>query len=179
MRFFDYIRYNIPYGLKNLWNWFPLIWKHRDYDSIFTMMLLRKGLNDLGELISENDMHVNAQKDAQRIRLCVALLDRIISDSECGDFTYHDMVFQNHDRKWGELNLNFEEIDDIHSKIITNRPNVKSPDDEIQEQKECKNLYKHKRMIEEQDIDMLFNTLKDSENGGIDLTFQKMCFMDE
>jgi hypothetical protein len=89
-RFYDYIRYDIPYGISNLCSWFKVVWKFRAWDSHYVFVMLRKSLQELYPVIRDG-CHLNGEKDASRIKICINLLDRIISDSSCGKFTYFQM----------------------------------------------------------------------------------------
>ena len=61
-------------GVKNLWKWFPTIWKQRDWDHDFIYTLLAKKLEFQAKYISEKDRHTMAQQDAERMRLVVKLI---------------------------------------------------------------------------------------------------------
>lgn len=161
---YDFFRYDLTYGVRNLITWFPIIWKHRNWDYTYTLIVLRKSLTDLRNVIKENNRHLNAPKDVKRMTVCVNLLDRIIGEATCGeysDFDYHNNVFKHHDRKWGELRTWFEPYDENGSCLFqSHRPNITSKKEEEQETKEYRKLVDHQKMLEQQDIDMLFDTLK-------------------
>ena len=64
----DFIR-----GVKNLWKWFPVIWKDRDWDSNYVYKVLQFKLEQQAYGIGSRDIHVNAQRDAEKILLCARL----------------------------------------------------------------------------------------------------------
>jgi len=61
-------------GVKNLWKWFPTIWKQRDWDHDFIYNILAKKLEFQAKYIGERSFHTNANHDAERIRLVVKLI---------------------------------------------------------------------------------------------------------
>ena len=64
-------------GIKNLWRWFPLIWKDRDWDDYYIWVLLEKKLKNQANYIGGRGIHLNATRDAQRMRTCVRLMERV------------------------------------------------------------------------------------------------------
>lgn len=65
----DFVR-----GIKNLWRWFPTIWKDRDWDQDFIYNLLAKKLEFQAEYIGNRGFHREAKRDAERMRLVVRLI---------------------------------------------------------------------------------------------------------
>jgi len=61
-------------GIKNLWKWFPTIWKQRDWDGDFIYTILAKKLEFQAKYIGEKNRHTTAQQDAERMRLVVKLI---------------------------------------------------------------------------------------------------------
>lgn len=62
-------------GVKNLWYWFPVIWKDRDWDEHYIFEVLKHKLKAQANYIGRRDFHTRAQQDAKRMRLCVKLID--------------------------------------------------------------------------------------------------------
>ena len=94
-KFFDkYFRY--PYddfkqGIKNLIKWFPIIWKDRNWDHDFIFSILKFKLTTQAESTLKNDIHTRAQYDAEKMRLCVRLIEKIQS----GDY---DTEYQSYEK---------------------------------------------------------------------------------
>ena len=61
-------------GIKNLWKWFPIIWKDRDWDHDFIYTLLAKKLEFQAKYIGNNGIHVDAKRDAERMMLVAKLI---------------------------------------------------------------------------------------------------------
>jgi hypothetical protein len=75
-------------GIKNLWNWFPTIWKDRDWDSHFIYEVLIHKLEKQATYLYHNGNHVDSERDAEKMFLC-ARLARIQQEELYMD-EYHD-----------------------------------------------------------------------------------------
>jgi hypothetical protein len=60
-------------GVKNLWNWFPVIWKDRDHDQHFIYEVLIHKLEKQAKYIRERDWHTRAKREAEKMLLCARL----------------------------------------------------------------------------------------------------------
>ena len=69
---------NIKNGFKNLWIWFPIIWKDQNWDFIFIYIIFHKKLLLMEKFIRKYGIHTNNIKDANSIKTCVLLLKRLI-----------------------------------------------------------------------------------------------------
>ena len=82
-------------GVKNLWYWFPVIWKDRNWDEQYIFEVLKHKLKSQANYIGRRDLHTRAQQDAKRMRLCVKLIDL------CQDEPYSMEYMDYHkDRHW-------------------------------------------------------------------------------
>lgn len=151
----DFFHYDISRGIRNLVRWFPIIWKDRNYDQYFIYVLLHKKLS-LTEKCLRNGYHLYAEKTADQIKLCVLLLDRLIKDE------YHLHAHKRHDEKWGGPELQFYDLEDQpgYSGIDISHKNVKTKKDEELERKDFKRACNHQEQLIEQDLDMLFKTMR-------------------
>lgn len=64
-------------SVKNVIRWFPIIWKDKDWDDHFIWEILKTKLKHQADYISKQDGHTQAQYDAQKMRLCVSLIEKI------------------------------------------------------------------------------------------------------
>jgi hypothetical protein len=60
-------------GVKNLWNWFPVIWKDRDHDQHFIYEVLIHKLEKQAKYIRERDRHTGSKREAEKMLLCARL----------------------------------------------------------------------------------------------------------
>lgn len=82
-------------GVKNLWYWFPIIWKDRDWDSHYIFEIMKHKLSAQANYIGTNDRHTRAQQDARRMRLCIKLMSKVQEE----DYTMEYMDYHK-DRIW-------------------------------------------------------------------------------
>ena len=145
---------NIKQGIKNLKDWFPIVWKDKDWDYHYILLLMRFKLEKMDKLFRSDNVHItNAERHADEMKECVLLLDRIIED----EYT----AFDKHDKKWGEPDFKFIDTDDpelVELKIV--RPNAKTDEDEKQERKEWRRCKEHEDALREQDWERLFDNIK-------------------
>lgn len=96
----DFVR-----GVKNLWVWFPVIWKDRNWDDHFIFELLRVKLQKQADYIGGKDRHLSAKRDSEKMRL-VAKLIKLKQDDFYGmeymDYhnTEYDFVPTDESEKW-------------------------------------------------------------------------------
>ena len=121
--------YDVIQGIPNLIRWFPVVWKDRDWDHVYIYDVLRFKLKNTEKCI-RNGLHVDADKEANRIKTCVNLLDRLRND------VYQDMIYRDWDNNIDMNNRTKEESADFRRR------------------------YQHEDYMIEQDIDMLFNIMK-------------------
>jgi hypothetical protein len=77
-------------GVKNLWYWFPIIWKDRNWDSSYIFEMLKHKLSSQADYIGGHDRHTRAQQDARRMRLCVKLMGLVQDDFYSSEYAdYH------------------------------------------------------------------------------------------
>ena len=148
---------NIKIGVINLITWFPIIWKDRQWDYYFIYNILRHKLHLTEQFIRHYGCHVKNIQDADKIKKCVLLLDRLIKDE------YHDNVFRNHDKKWGDIDLIFmesKEYPEEYSEVKINYPNVKTEEDKKLEKKEFKRLSNKPQELINQDLELLFKIMR-------------------
>lgn len=84
-------------GVKNLWRWFPTIWKDRDWDTNFIYEILKVKLKNQSKYIGFHNRHTRAQRDSELMRLTAKLIQRCQDD-------YYDMEYMDyHESKWNWL----------------------------------------------------------------------------
>lgn len=144
--------YSIKYGIQNLIVWFPIIWKDRNWDQYYLYLILKMKLKNMERYQRQYGHALDADKTANKIRVCINLLERLIKND------YYDMAYKNHDKKWGELNFLWEK--DINGNLLRlNRTNIKCDEDRKKEHKEYMRLCEHEVKLRKQDIYYLFKLM--------------------
>jgi hypothetical protein len=145
----------IKNGILNLISWFPIIWQDRHYDSYYIFQVLRHKLKLTEEHIREHDNHLGAHKDADKIKRCIFLLNRIIEDN------YFEHAMKCHDKKWGKCTMTHKPIEDQpgYSELIITYEHVKTEKDEKEQKKHIKRCFRHEAYLEKQDVEYLFKLM--------------------
>jgi len=100
-RLYRWCKWNLPYqhkyfiqGVKNLWKWFWVIWKDRDWDNHYIFEVLKFKLEKQAKHLSERNWHENSKREAELIMTCVRLINKIQNES------YFDEAFDSGIYSW-------------------------------------------------------------------------------
>lgn len=63
--------------IKNLLRWFPIIWNDEQWDHYFIFEILKHKLIFTAEHTRKYGYHVNSNYDADRMMLCVRLIEKV------------------------------------------------------------------------------------------------------
>lgn len=63
--------------IKNLYRWLPVIWKDEQWDHYYIFEILKFKLTIMSEAIRKSDNHKLSKYDADRMMLCVRLIDKV------------------------------------------------------------------------------------------------------
>lgn len=126
----DFIR-----GIKNIWLWFPVIWKDRDWDDHYIFEVLKFKLNKQANYIGDRNIHVNAKRDAEIMRLVTRLI-KLNQDEFYGmeymDYheTKYDFIPTDKTEKWFRMQneLIYERFDEYFKKYPRQYKRVVSGD---------------------------------------------------
>lgn len=87
-KLYRWIRWQLPYqhkyikyGVKNLYKWFWVIWKDRDWDHYYIFEVLKFKLEKQAKHLGERDWHESSKRDAEIMMTCVKLIDKIQNES--------------------------------------------------------------------------------------------------
>jgi hypothetical protein len=100
-------------GVKNLWYWFPIIWKDRNWDGHYIFEIIQHKLEGQANYIGRRDLHTRAQLDAKRMRLCISLIKKVQEE----DYTMEYMDYHK-DRVW------FTDVEDRPGNSLYNSEEV-------------------------------------------------------
>lgn len=90
-----YFHRNFIQGIKNLFYWFPIIWKDRNWDHSFIFQLLAHKLEGQAKYIGDRGWHTTAKRDAEIMMTCVRLIKKLDSGYyESEYFDYHETNIQ-------------------------------------------------------------------------------------
>lgn len=100
-------------GLRNLYSWFPVIWRNRDYDHSYIYTILVEKLKRQAKYIEDKKYHVGYDKDVRNMRTCISLIEKINSDfysCEYLDYCESNFNFIPLPGKEGYSELEIEEV---------------------------------------------------------------------
>ncbi len=81
---------------KKLWYWLPVIWNDYDFDYAYFWIIMQHKLKSMRNFFnSDYAFGANSKKDAEKMDLCIKVLDRIINED------YLENAHMWHDKKWG------------------------------------------------------------------------------
>jgi hypothetical protein len=114
-------------GIKNLWYWFPVIWKDRNWDDHYIFEVLKHKLKAQAKYIGDRDFHTRAQLDAKRMRLCVKLIQLVQDETyamEYMDYAKDRVWFTPCEDREGSSLYNSEEVWEKYDEFFKKYPLV-------------------------------------------------------
>jgi hypothetical protein len=76
----------IKYGVKNLYKWFWVVWKDRDWDHHYIFEVLKFKLEKQAKHLEDVGFHNEAQRDAELMMTCVRLIEKIQEEAYYYEF---------------------------------------------------------------------------------------------
>jgi hypothetical protein len=83
-KLYRWVRWELPYqpkyikyGIKNLYKWFWVIWKDRDFDYHYTYQVLKFKLEKQAKHLGERNWHESSKRDAELMMTCVRLINKL------------------------------------------------------------------------------------------------------
>lgn len=82
---------DVAQGFKNLWRWFPIVWKDRDWDDHFIFEPLKFKIKNTADCFEKNQRFVGWEREVFYMRICVKLIERIQTEYyQCEYFDYYE-----------------------------------------------------------------------------------------
>lgn len=146
--------YDLRRIISNLVKYFGVVANDRPWDYQGWLTLTDKKFELLEKRLRVDGHHTNSEKDADNIHKTRLALRRIIDDN------YHELALGPHDKKWGEIDMWFEELDEISdfdgekmSQVHLDRANANTPELKEQERTEYRRLMKRPDYLKQQDLE--------------------------
>lgn len=141
---------NLKKGIWNLVSWFSIVWNDRDWDYCFLYELLKFKLSRMEKYLQKYGHSLDVDKDADSIRKCVVILERLIRD----DYAAEDWDWIR--RKWGDFE--FVDTEDGHTKLTVS--GVKTEEENKEYGADVKNCCKNEEDMISKDLNDLFENMK-------------------
>ena len=85
-----YLYREIACGFKNIWYWFPVIWKDRHWDSHYIFDIMMHKIKAQSKYIGSRDIHTRAKRDAEVMMTCVRLMKLVQDETYSSEYSdYH------------------------------------------------------------------------------------------
>jgi hypothetical protein len=112
-KLYRWVRWELPnqhkyikYGVQNLYKWFWVIWKDRDWDHHYVFQVLKFKLEKQAKHLVKYGSHESSERDAELMMTCVRLIDKIQNES------YYDGFYELDKRSSEALKM----VTDKHNK---------------------------------------------------------------
>jgi hypothetical protein len=93
---------NIKNGVENCYLWIKTIWVDKQWDDYFFLKIMKLKLTLMEKYFRHHGMSTESVKDADNIKRCITLLDRILNDN------YSEEAFAEYNRKYKINNDDFD-----------------------------------------------------------------------
>lgn len=132
--------------LERLWAYVPILYKDQDWDQHYLLALLEFKIRRMAKAHEEDKYHANAHIYARQLRVCAELLKRMQK------FDYAEKLRDEHDQKWGELEMSFDPPDDHGFSLchITRKKRV-TEEDHKKERKESRAIDEYEEKMYKED----------------------------
>ena len=94
-RLYRWVKWKLPYqhkyikyGVQNLYKWFWIIWKDRDWDHYYIFQILKFKLEKQAKHLTEAGYHESDQREAERMMTCVRLINKLQNED------YYEEMYQ-------------------------------------------------------------------------------------
>ena len=84
--------------IKRLFIWIPILWKQEDWDYAYIYPLLKQKLQELKKCLKQDDLHVNSNKYAMQISICLEYLDRFLNSDNYIDYPENGFTWDKTER---------------------------------------------------------------------------------
>ena len=126
-----YLHKTIANGIKNLWRWFPLVWKDRDWDHHFIFEVLKFKIENTSKYVRLKDRYIGVERDSEIMMTCVRLIDKVQNEIYDGEwYEYVDQKMITEEVEEGEegniklVKVDFEITSEKFKSYFKKYPNV-------------------------------------------------------
>jgi hypothetical protein len=106
--------YYFKYGIKNLWRWFWVIWKDRDWDQHYYWEITKKKISQMRDLHVKNMKFVDTPREIERMNVVLKLIDKVQEDTYRNEY-YDEEYFENKMRIDENGHVQFDVLkDELH-----------------------------------------------------------------
>ena len=92
-KLYRWVRWELPYqykytkyGVRNLYNWFWIIWKDRDWDHYYIFQVLKFKLEKQAKHLGKRNWHESSKRDAELMMTCVRLINKLQNEDYYAEY---------------------------------------------------------------------------------------------
>lgn len=136
--------------IKRIIAWIPVLWNICDCCDHSLFVIMRHQIKRMADRHEELNVYVGSANNVKKMRLVIALLNRIINDD------YHEIAMMLHDKKWGEPVM---DVDD-DGRVDIYWPKAITDEQKAEQSRDFKFAMKRMGYLEKQDLEYLFMLLR-------------------
>lgn len=140
---------NFIRSLKNLWVWFPIIWKDRNWDYYYFFVLLEKKLKLMKEQFEKECKYMDVDEVVEEINVVLEPLHRLVVDDYISD-EWNEY----HKKHPNESKFVKDEVTGLYTVVNNN----------IDKEK-LNALFEKEQHLKKDDLEFVFNTIKEKVLG--------------
>lgn len=142
--FVDTLVENVKTGVKNCYLWIKTIWVDKQWDDYFFLKIIRLKLTLMEKYFRYRGMSTESVNDADKMKRCIVLLDRILNDN------YSEDAFAEYNRKY---NINNDDFD---------LASITKPITDPTQQADYKSAIQIETEMKENDFNELFKIIREN-----------------
>jgi len=135
---------NVITGVKNCYLWIKTIWIDKQWDDYYILKIMRLKLILMEKYFRKYGISTESVKDADNIKRCIVLLDRILADD------YSELAFAEYNRKY-KINTDDFDLASITKPIV-----------DPKQQADFKSAIQIELDMKENDFNELFQILREN-----------------
>jgi hypothetical protein len=100
-------------GVKNLWRWFWVIWRDKDYDDYYYWEVTKKKITQIRDLHAKNLTFVDSPRDVEKMNVILKLIDKIQDDvyrNEYFDEEYYESKMRIDENRYLQFDVTKDEL---------------------------------------------------------------------
>lgn len=145
----------IYHSFKNIIRWIPILWKDRDWDWHFLLIIIQFKLKRMEKYHRKHGTSLNANKYADDMRKVHLAIGRILNETR-----YCELDYKHHEEKYGELQMLDGEKTKYGTTIKFWYSKVNTEEEYEEASKAARKIYERADYLKKQDFDFIFKEMR-------------------
>jgi len=149
----------LKYGIQNFWYYKGVIWKDRDWDHHYFLVLLISKLKRMEKHLAKYSNHLRKDRDVLKVKIARIRLERFLNDN------YEEPLWKEFREKWGDSKMestpySFDKFGRPSSYTIDfTYSKVKNQEEHLQAKKESKEILEKGEFLRKRDKEKAFRSI--------------------